>query len=70
MDFVPESANYAMQKLLDETASAGGTSSGAVASNVATGAGNGFKKGGPGTIKRYGNTNKSDKVKFGKGVYK
>ena len=58
-----------MQKLLDETATAGGTSSGAVASNVATGAGNGFASGGPGTIKRYGNTNNSDKVKFGKGVY-
>ena len=70
MDFVPESADFAMQKLLDETATAGGTSSGAVASNVATGAGNGFASGGPGTIKRYGNTNNSDKVKFGKGVYK
>lgn len=69
MDFVPEGADFAMQKLLDETASAGATGAGAIATNVATGAGNGFADGGPGTKKRYGNTKNTDKVKFGKGVY-
>ena len=68
-EFVPEGADYAMQKLLDETASAGATSSSNIATNVATGAGNGFATGGPGTLKRYGNTKKTDKVKFGKGIY-
>ena len=69
MDFVPEGTDFAIQKLLGETASAGATGAGAIATNVATGAGNGFADGGPGTKKRYGNTKNTDEVKFGKGVY-
>ena len=69
MDFVPEGAEYAIDKLVNETATAGATSSSNIATNVATGAGNGFATGGPGTLKRYGNTKKTDKVKFGEGIY-
>lgn len=44
-----------------ESASAGGTSSGGVASSM--GFGNGFVNGGPGVIKRTSTTNKKKKTK-------
>jgi len=71
MDFVPEGAEYAMDKLLDETASAGATGAGAVATAPTGDGGTGFKKAiglgrTPGTYK---NSSNQRKVKIGKGVY-
>jgi len=71
MDFVPESADFAMQKLLDETASAGATGAGAIATAPTGDGGTGFEKAiGLGrTPDTYKNSSKQGKVKFGKGVY-
>jgi len=71
MDFVPEGADFAMQKLLDETASAGATGAGAIATAPTGDGGTGFEKAiGLGrTPDTYKNSSKQGKVKFGKGVY-
>lgn len=71
MNFVPESADFAMQKLLDETASAGATGAGAIATAPTGDGGTGFKTaiGLGGTPDTYKNSSKQGKVKFGKGVY-
>jgi len=71
MEFVPEGADYAMDKLLDETASAGATGAGAIATAPTGDGGTGFEKAiGLGrTPDTYKNSSKQGKVKFGKGVY-
>ena len=69
MNFVYEEADYAFDKLVNETASVGGTGAGAVATSM--GGGNGFANGGPGTLKRVKEYKNSAKKAFtkGKGVY-
>jgi len=62
MEFVPEGAEYAFDKLVNETA--GGTGAGAVATSM--GGGNGFANGGPGTIKRVTQFKNSAKKAFTK----
>ena len=71
MDFVPEGAEYAMDKILDETASAGATGAGSVATAPTGDGGTGFEKAiGLGrTPNTYKNSSKQGEVKFGKGVY-
>ena len=71
MEFVPEGADYAMDKLLDETASAGATGAGAIATAPTGDGGTGFEKAiGLGrTPNTYKNSSEQGKVKFGKGVY-
>lgn len=63
--FAEDAADYALDKMLNETASAGASGAGGVATSMAGPAG----KPGTGKPKKIANTHKAKKVAVGKGVY-
>jgi len=65
MKFAEDAADYALDKMLNETASAGASGAGAIASSMTGPAG----KPGTGKPKKIGNAHKPKKITVGKGVY-
>lgn len=63
--FAEDAADYALDKMLNETASAGASGAGGIATSMAGPAG----KPGTGKPKKIANTHKAKKVAVGKGVY-
>lgn len=64
MQFAEDAANYALDKMINETASAGASGAGSIATVVAGGG-----KPGTGKPKKIANAHNAKKVTVGKGVY-
>ena len=65
MKFAEDAADYALDKMINEMASAGASSAGGIATSMASPAG----KPGSGKPKNIANAHKAKKIKVGKGIY-
>lgn len=65
MPFAEDAANYALDKMISETATGGASSAGAVATSISGAA----HKPISGVPKKLGNTHKPKKITVGKGIY-